>query len=93
MIDKIYYVLSVIPLIALKALVIYMGRLEGWGAWAVAPTILPIAIASLALGGVGITLCVRAGNRGKPVLAPMLATLVAGSVGLWFLVSFWAEAL
>jgi hypothetical protein len=75
-------------LVLFVALFLYASTLEGWGAFVVAPLLRWIVLLSLALGAAGVVLSIRAATAGEPHLAPLAATALAGSVGLWFLI-FW----
>lgn len=70
MIRRLYVAFSPTPLLLFALLLVYMGTLEGWGAWAAAPMILPtraesarwrtlLATSAVLSGSVAIWLLVR----------------------------------
>jgi hypothetical protein len=65
---------------------IYIGRYEGWGAWAAGPLLLiPIGL-SAAMAVVGLVLCYGALKRDGIDLGTTLATLLAALPVIWFAV-------
>ncbi len=82
MIDRVYVVISPAPLLLFALLFNYMRGLEGWGAWAAGPLILPVVALSAGLGLYGLNLAVRATSiRRRTVLTA--AAVLAGSVAVW----------
>lgn len=85
MICRLYVAFSPTPLLLLVLLLVYMGRLEGWGAWAAGPLILPVVVYSAAYGVYGIWLTARAESaRWRTLL--VISAVLAGSVAIWLLV-------
>lgn len=85
MIRRLYVLFSPTPLLLFVLVYSYMGRLEGWGAWAAAPMLLPAAAFSAAYGVYGIWLSARAGSvRWRTLLSA--SAVLAGSVAIWLLV-------
>ncbi len=82
MIRRLYVVFSPSPLLLFVLLLGYMGRLEGWGAWAAGPMILPVVVFSAVYGLYGLNLAVRAGSVRRRGLLTAAAVL-AGSVAIW----------
>jgi hypothetical protein len=63
-----------------------MNQHEGWGAWAAAAALGPLVIAFSAIMGLtGIVLWFRERRKGRRLFAQLMATLLAGSVSIWFL--------
>lgn len=82
MIHRMYVVISPAPLLLFVLFLRYMGRLEGWGAWAAAPLVLPVIALSALVGLYGIYLAVRAPNiRWRTILTA--SSILAGSVAIW----------
>ena len=82
MIRRLYVLFSPTPLLLFALLPSYMGRLEGWGAWAAGPMILPVVFVSAVYGVYGIWLSARAGSvRWRTLLAA--SAVLAGSVAIW----------
>jgi len=82
MIRRLYVVFSSTPLLLFVLLLVYMGRLEGWGAWAAGPMILPVAVCSAVYGVYGIWLAARAESvRWRTLLAA--SAVLAGLVAIW----------
>jgi len=82
MIHRIYVLISPAPLLLFALVLNYMSRLEGWGAWAAAPMILPVVALSAGLGLFGLNLAVRATSV-KWRTALTVAAVLAGSVAIW----------
>ncbi|UCH74311.1 MAG: hypothetical protein JSU82_00140 [Rhodospirillales bacterium] len=82
MIDRIYVLISPAPLLLFALLLNYMSGLEGWGAWAAGPLILPVVALSAGLGVFGLGLAVRAASKRWRV-ALTAAAVLAGSVAIW----------
>jgi hypothetical protein len=75
-----------VPLATCVGTWIYLGRYEGWGAWAAAPLLLlPIGL-SAAMAVVGLALCLGALRRDGVDLATTLATVLAALPVIWFAV-------
>lgn len=82
MIRRLYVAISPAPLLLFVLFLRYMGRLEGWGAWAAGPLILPVIGLSALVGLYGIHLAVRAPDvRWRTILTA--AAVLAGSVAVW----------
>lgn len=63
----------------------YLGRFDGWGAWASAPLLLPAIILSSGMLLVGIAIWLERRPHGRdPVLLAAIA--LAGSVALFYFV-------
>ena len=63
----------------------YVGRFDGWGAWASAPLLLPAMILSAGMLLAGIAIWLDRRRRGRD-LALLAATALAGSVALFYFV-------
>lgn len=82
MIHRAYVAISPAPLLLFVLFLRYTGRLEGWGAWAAGPLVLPVIGLSAAVGIYGIHLAVRATSvRWRTILTA--AAILAGSVAIW----------
>ena len=82
MIGRIYVVISPAPFLSFALVLNYMSGLEGWGAWAAGPMILPVVALSAGLGLYGLNLAVRASSvRWRSVLTA--AAVLAGAVAIW----------
>lgn len=82
MINRLYVAISPAPLLLLVLFLRYTGRLEGWGAWAAGPMVVPVIGLSAALGLYGVNLAVHANTvRWRTILTA--AAVVAGSVAVW----------
>jgi hypothetical protein len=82
MIHRIYVLISPTPLLLFALVLNYMSGLEGWGAWAAGPMILPVVAFSAGLGLYGLNLAVRAASvRWRTVLTA--TAVLAGSVAIW----------
>ena len=82
MIHRIYVLISPAPLLLFALVFNYMSGLEGWGAWAAGPMILPVVALSAGLGLYGLSLAVRATSiRWRTLLTA--AAVLAGSVAIW----------
>jgi len=83
MIRRLYVVFSPTPLLVFVLFLSYTGSLEGWGAWAAGPMILPIGAFSAIYGVYGIWLSARADSvKWRTLLAA--SAVLAGSVAIWF---------
>ena len=81
---QLYLVTSWIPLASLMALLRYLKQFDGWGAWAAAPLFLPVIGLSAFMGFAGIVLYVRQWRIGHHDLYLLVATLLAGSVAIYY---------
>jgi len=82
MIYRIYVLISPAPLLLFALVFNYMRGLEGWGAWAAGPMILPVVALSAGLGLYGLNLAVRATSvRWRTALTA--AAVLAGAVAIW----------
>ncbi len=78
--------LSWLPVAVFAGTWAYIGRYEGWGAWAAGPLLLiPIGL-SAAMAVVGLGFCYGAVKRGGVDLGTALATLLAALPTIWFAV-------
>jgi hypothetical protein len=82
---KLYLALSWLPLALYIFTSYYVDHFEGWGAWAAGRTLIYPLIFSVVMGLFGIVLTISSPGTRKMSLSLALATLLAGSVGLWFL--------
>jgi hypothetical protein len=83
---RIFQAFSWLPLAALLVGFWEVRRQEGWGAWAVAASIMPILVGFSAIMGLaGTVLMMIEWRRGRWSFPLLVATLLAGSVSLWFL--------
>ena len=73
------------PLILFFLTLVYVRGFDGWGAWAAAPILLIPVFVSIALGFVGIILIVHAAQHGRVTPSLVVATLLSGCLGIWFL--------
>ena len=91
-ITKIYFFLSPLPLVLLGLISIYVRQFEGWGAWAAAPLLIPPFILSFIMGLWGILLIRQAKRKNAPEGKLMCATLIAGSLAIFAVISIgWME--
>src|SRR5574341_141360 len=83
---QIFKAVSWLPLAALAAAQWDVSRHESWGAWAVAAGLAPLVFGfSTVMGLTGTVLWIREWRRGRRASTLLMATLLAGSVSLWFL--------
>ncbi len=82
MIYRIYVVISPAPLLLFALFLSYTARLEGWGAWAAGPMVLPVVAFSAGLGLYGLNLAVRADTVSWRIVLTAAAVL-AGAVAIW----------
>jgi hypothetical protein len=76
--------LSWIPVAVFAGTWVYLGRYDGWGAWAAAPLLLlPIGLSAV-MAAVGLSLCLGALKRGGIDRGTTLATFLAALPVLWF---------
>ena len=83
---KFYFWTCPIPQLSFWALWFYVGTFEGWGQWAAGPMLLPPLFLSLVMLITGAGFVIHSRKRNKSVVGLTIATLVAGSLALWFLV-------
>ncbi len=82
---QIYYLSAVLPAVLYLAALVYGDRVEGIGAgYAGLALIVPIYL-SFAIGVMGVVLILASKRRNQPLLGPVVATVVAGALSLWFL--------
>ena len=75
---RVFRWLSWVPVAFFAGTWAYVGRYDGWGAWAAAPLLLlPIGL-SAAMAGVGLTFCLRALKRNGIDRGTTLATATPG---------------
>lgn len=80
---------SWVPLALWVGTLLYLRRLEGWGAWAAAPLLLPSFALSLWWGCLGVVLLGRAVLRDRRADFPVLAaTLVSGAAALYYILRY-----
>jgi len=82
---KLYLAFSWLPLALYIFTSNYVDHFEGWGAWAAGRTLIYPLIFSVVMGLFGIVLTISSLSTRKMSLSLVLATLLSGSVGLWFL--------
>lgn len=81
---RVFLALAGLPLLLWGAGLLYLARLESWGAWgAAAPVLLPALALSLALGLLGLVLVWRARRRAQPVGMLVAATAAASAVAVY----------
>ena len=81
--ERLFLIVSPLPLSAWLAASAYLDGLDGWGKWATGPALLgPVLLASSILGLVGLFFSVRARSDRSALLRLGTATLLAGSVAL-----------
>jgi hypothetical protein len=83
---RLFLYASPLPLLLHLLALWYIGRFDGWGAWAAAPMLLPAIILSGAMFLTGIALWYQRRRYGRDPLL-LVATLLAGSVALFYLIS------
>ena len=82
---RIFLWTSPLPLALHLLAVWYVGRFDGWGAWAAAPMLLPAIILSGGMLVIGIAFWYLGRRSGRDPLL-LAATLLAGSVALFYVV-------
>jgi len=82
---RIFLWTSSLPLVLHLLAMWYVGRFDGWGAWAAAPILLPAIILSGGMFLTGIALWYQRRRNGHDPLL-LAATLLAGSVALFYLI-------
>jgi len=86
-VHRVFKAASLVPPVLLIAACWESSRQEGWGGWAFAASVGPILIGfSAVLGLVGVTLWAVERRRGAHAPSLLVATVVAASPCLWFLV-------
>ena len=84
--DRVFQAVCWLPLGVLLLALRDASHQEGWAGGAIAAAVGPPCVgASAILAAIGIVLWIRARRRGQRVAGLLVATLVAGSVLLWFL--------
>ena len=79
-----YYLLSVLPALLYLAAKLSAASEAGWAAaYAGVALIVPI-YASFVLGCAGVGLVLYSRRRGEGLLGPVIATIVAGAVSVWY---------
>ena len=63
----------------------YIATFEGWGQWAMGVVVLPALLLSAAFFMAGLWITSDSFKAQKPFLKLSIATLISGSVFLWFL--------
>lgn len=79
-----YFYICWLPLALYVASDIYIATSTGWGQWAMGVVVLPPMLLSAAFMLVGVMIVSDMVQQGGPIIKITLATLVAGSVFLWF---------
>lgn len=83
---QIFKAASWLPLASLVAASWEVRQHEGWGAWATAASLVPLVIGfSAVMGLTGTVLWIGEWRRGRSAFTLLIATLLAGSVSIWFL--------
>ncbi len=82
---KWYFIVSWMPLVLFFLGSIYIKKFEGWGAWAASPILAIPVVFSIALGLIGIVMIFHAVQKHSLTSSLVLATLLSGCLGLWFL--------
>ena len=81
---QIYYLSAVLPAVLYLAALVYGDRVEAMGVgYAGLALIVPIYL-SFAIGVMGVVLILASKRRNQPLLGPIVATVVAGAISLWF---------
>lgn len=63
---------------------VYIATSTGWGQWAIGVVAMPPMLLSAAFMLVGLVIVREAVNQKEPAIRLLAATLVAGSVFIWF---------
>lgn len=79
-----YFYICWLPLALYVASDIYIATSTGWGQWAMGVVVLPPMLLSAAFMLVGVMIVSDMVRQGGSIIKIALATLVAGSVFLWF---------
>jgi hypothetical protein len=82
---RIFLWMSPAPLVLHLLAMWYVGRFDGWGAWAAAPILLPAIILSAGMFLTGIALWYQRRRSGHNSLL-LASTILAGSVALFYLI-------
>ncbi len=81
---QIYYLSAVLPTVLYLAALVYGDRVEGIGAgYAGLALIVPIYL-SFVIAVLGVVLILASRRRNQPLLGPIVATVVAGAISIWF---------
>ena len=75
-----------LPLVTLAATELYVGRFDGWGAWAASPVLLVPAFVSLVVVLIGAYDCRAAYRAGRLGPVGPVYTIIAGLPLVWLLV-------
>jgi len=81
---RVFFWASPLPLLLHSVALWYVGRYDGWGAWAAAPLSLPAIILSLGMFLTGLAFWYQGRRTGRDPLL-VAATMLAGSVALFYL--------
>lgn len=85
-VHQIFKAVSPLPPMLLAAALWEISRTEGWGGWGLAAAVGPILIGfSFVMGLVGVTLWIVEWRKGKHAASLLVATALAASPCLWFL--------
>ncbi|NNG16831.1 MAG: hypothetical protein HKM89_10155 [Gemmatimonadales bacterium] len=82
---RIFLWASPLPVVLHLLALWYVGRFDGWGAWAAAPMLLPAIILSGGMFLTGTAFWYQGRRSGRDPLL-LIATLLAGSVALFYLI-------
>lgn len=92
-IRKRFFVICWLPLAIYLVADFYIATFEGWGLWAMGVVVLPALLLSVGFMGLGIWITVDSLNQKTNWIKPLVATVVSGSVFMWFVVRSLAVAL
>ncbi len=81
---KVFYWASSLPLVSFLWVLTYLDKQEGWGAWAAAILVVIPLTLSTVLAAIGGFLIYRERKAGGAAVGLLWATLLAGSLDLWF---------
>ncbi len=79
-----YFYICWLPLGLYVLIDVYIATSTGWGQWAISVVVLPPMLLSAAFMLVGLVMVREAVNQNEPAVPLLAATLVAGSVFIWF---------
>jgi len=82
---KLYITFSWLPLALFLSALVYVNQFDGWGAWAAGQVLIYPLILSMIMGSLGIIMIVVSARKNVVATRLILATLLSGCTGLWFL--------